>query len=212
MTWNPRTALSGRSHDGDFAAGDASSSFDPSRTGDPIVPGHGGPAIGFGGTRLGGFSSEPRRRPIGFAPPEDERGEPHYRTELSFKRHTAPVASATPPAGDGHDEPSPWQTPADPDLHSVMSSVEGEEPTVPNYEHEVDELVSEPVAAEAEPQLGAEHDLEPESDEKQPFYKREITFRRKRGSACTGRLRARHRAGGRRCSGTCGRDRCAGGA
>ena len=63
-----------------------------------------------------------------------------------------------------------------------MSSVEGEEPTVPNYGHEVDELVSEPVAAEAEQQLGAEHDLEPESDEKQPFYKREITFRRKRGT------------------------------
>ena len=133
---------------------DPSSTFDPSRTGDPVGPDYDGPAIGFGDTRVGspGGSGDPRRRPIGFAPSEEETTEKRYRTEVSFKRHLeAPRASATP------DQPeqgprSPWQT-------------------------------QEPVLADAAPEFDvASGNVEesPVAEEKVPFYKRELSFRRKR--------------------------------
>jgi type IV pilus assembly protein PilM len=187
MTWNPRTVFSGLSSAAEFINGDSSSSFDPSRTGDPIVPGHGGPAIGFGGTRLGGFSADPRRRPIGFAPPADEPAEPRYRTELSFRRHgSTPVASAMPPQGPGdekQDVSEPWQTPAELDLGTITpgapaEEAHGEEHVVVPDPHGDEDLFAEP-AAVVPADGGAELDADPE-EEKQPFYKREITFRRKR--------------------------------
>jgi type IV pilus assembly protein PilM len=186
MTWNPRNVFPNRPSDADSAGGSPSSSFDPSRTGDPVSPGHGGPAIGFGGTRLGGFSAEPRRRPIGFAPTEDEAAEQRYRTELSFKRHgNTPVASATPtgPAGDVPEKPTAWQSPSEPDSGHAASNVEGSEREISASSANPDSsaepsLEATPVDTDVEPGTDIEKP-EPEA-EKQPFYKREITFRRKR--------------------------------
>ena len=60
-------------------AGDKpSASFDPSRTGDPLGPRPGEPAIGIGDTRADGatLAGDPRRHPIGFAPAEERASEP----------------------------------------------------------------------------------------------------------------------------------------
>ena len=94
--WNPLNVFSGRAHS---AADGPSASFDPSRTGDPLGPRPSDPAIGIGGTQIGGpvSTGDPRRHPIGFAPPADQDAEPRFRTEISFRRHhELPRASATP--------------------------------------------------------------------------------------------------------------------
>src|SRR6188508_3662388 len=95
--WNPLNVFSGRTHS---AADGASASFDPSRIGDPLGPRPSDPTIGTGGAQIGGpvTAGDPRRNPIGFAPPADDRvDEPRFRTELSFRRHhEVPRASSTP--------------------------------------------------------------------------------------------------------------------
>ena len=94
--WNPLNMFAAN---GRRAGSDPMSAFDPSRTGDQPGSREGGPAIGYGETRVDGPAQhvDPRRRPIGFAPPEDWQPEPRFRTELSFKRHhEGPRASSTP--------------------------------------------------------------------------------------------------------------------
>jgi hypothetical protein len=88
-------------------------SYDPTRTGDPLGPGHDRPAIGFGDTRIdvGGDYGEPRRRPIGFAPPTEETV-PRYRTELSFKRHYDTPRASVKMDGQAEEPAMSWETPA----------------------------------------------------------------------------------------------------
>ena len=61
--WNPLNVFSGRTHS---AADGPSASFDPSRTGDPLGPRPTDPAIGIGGTQIGGPVEHGRS-----APPSD---------------------------------------------------------------------------------------------------------------------------------------------
>ncbi len=124
---------------------DVSASFDPSRTGDPIGRDYGRPAIGFGETGIGAptGTGESRRRPIGFAP-SDEDAEPRYFTELSFKRHhDAPRASVTADPNDESTQES-WQTPEPDEVADVLVTNESpdgtEEPAkekVPFYKREI---------------------------------------------------------------------------
>ena len=142
------------------AGDDASSSFDPSRTGDPLGPSFDGPAFGFGDSHVGtpaGFG-DPRRHPIGFAPPEDETAEPRFRTEISFKRHhEAPRASVT-PEEPGESSREPWQTPSSGSLE--------------------DAAALDASGGDVAGSVGVEEAREAEA--KVPFYKREIGFGRKR--------------------------------
>ena len=141
--WNPMNVSSSQPRP---AVDEPSASFDPSRTGDPLGPGQGNPAIGIGGTSVDGTAvfGDPRRHPIGFAPSEERTSVTRYRTEISFKRHhEQPRASATPGQAD-----SPEPAPSIPEV--VVSDA-------------VLELDESTGAAEAT-----------------PFYKREISFRRKR--------------------------------
>ncbi len=147
-----------------------SAAFDPARTGDPLGGNQSPPAIGFGDTRVGpGASRDPRRQPIGFAPPQEEG---RFRTELSFKRHhESPRASAVRDHED-EDSTTAWQTPV---------------PAFP-----VDETAAEVHLVDAhEVEDATENDSEQadvdgvdQIDEKRvPFYKRELGFRRKRLAA-----------------------------
>ncbi len=148
--WNPLNVFSGRTPS---ATDNPSASFDPSRTGDPLGPRTTDPAIGIGGTEIAGpvSTGDPRRHPIGFAPPAEQVAEPRFRTEISFRRHGEhPRASATPSsAGDGL-QPS-WHSPD-------RSGAFGND-----------------ASAGVEPL--------PAADESVPFFKREISFRRKKTAA-----------------------------
>ncbi len=157
--WNPLNVFSGTQK---RAGDDPSASFDPSRTGDPLPAGQDRPAIGFGVTRVGNPAGygDPPRNPIGFAPAEDAVTEPRYLTELSFKRHhelpRATTTSDVPEQGEMH----PWQTPQAMSDETIDSEPDFFELDAPALE----------VAAVAP---GAE---------KVPFFKREISFRRKRAT------------------------------
>src|SRR3954467_9139246 len=99
--WNPLNVFSGQTHS---AADGPSASFDPSRTGDPLGPRPTDPAIGLGGTQIAGpvSTGDPRRHPIGFAPPAEQDAAPRFRPEISFRRHHQPPrASATPMLPEG---------------------------------------------------------------------------------------------------------------
>ncbi len=97
--WNPMNVF--RLRDSDVAGADASSAFDPTRTGDPLTS----PTREFGRGLVGGGEGAtldtPHRNPIGFGPPaEIEQPAPvRYRTEISFKRHQAPVSSTRSTSG-----------------------------------------------------------------------------------------------------------------
>ena len=157
--WNPLNVFSGTQK---RAGDDPSASFDPTRTGDPLPAGQDRPAIGFGVTRVGNPAGygDPPRNPIGFAPAEDAVTEPRYLTELSFKRHhelpRATTTSDVPEQGEMH----PWQTPQAMSDETIDSEPDFFELDAPALE----------VAAVAP---GAE---------KVPFFKREISFRRKRAT------------------------------
>ncbi len=117
--WNPLNVFSGRAHS---AADGPSASFDPSRTGDPLGPRPSDPAIGIGGTQIGGpvSTGDPRRHPIGFAPPADQDAEPRFRTEISFRRHHELPRASTTPVFPEDGVQSSWQSP------EQVGSVEGE--------------------------------------------------------------------------------------
>src|SRR5664279_1088374 len=107
--WNPLNEFSpGQASSSDEGP---SASLDPSRIGDPIVSPSASPAIGLGDARLGTAGvRDPRRNPIGFAPPEQETPS-RFRTEISFRRHNElPRASAI-PADAGDHTSTAWQTP-----------------------------------------------------------------------------------------------------
>ena len=149
--WNPLNAFSTPQRR--EAITEASTSFDPSRTGDPVGHDYDRPAIGFGETQVGvpaGYG-ESRRRPIGFAPAEEETAVPRYRTEISFKRHhETPRASVTPDRPEQGPQ-EPWRTPA-PGVHQdgADTAASGDEPL--------------------------------ETEGTVPFYRREISFRRKQAT------------------------------
>ena len=157
--WNPLNVFSGQSRP---AGDETSASFDPARTGDPLGPNPGRPAIGIGDTRVGGAAGpgDPRRHPVGFAPPEEQAPATRYRTEISFKRHhELPRASAT---LDRADSPEPEPAPA---MHDAGADDFG---------------------AAAMEELGESQGVveeTPEAADVTPFYRREISFRRKRPAA-----------------------------
>jgi type IV pilus assembly protein PilM len=204
--WNPLNVFSGRTHS---AADGPSASFDPSRTGDPLGPRPTDPAIGLGGTQIAGpvGMGDPRRHPIGFAPPAEQDAEARFRTEISFRRHhEMPRAGATPISpGDGV-QPA-WQSQpeqvgsVDVDQVDVVEALPVQE-TVPFFKREISfrrkkSAGVEVVAAEAtnehedQPEVVVEA-VEPEenvaeavtseddADAAVPFYKRELSFRREK--------------------------------
>ena len=166
--WNPLNVFSGRT---DSAADGPSASFDPSRIGDPLGPRPSDPAIGTGGLQIGGpvSTGDPRRNPIGFAPAADPVGEPRFRTELSFRRHHELPRSSTTPVFPEDGAQSSWQSPeqvgsaeVDVDHVDAVDSLDAVD-QLDTAEEPVTEL---PVAKETV-----------------PFFKREISFRKKQKDA-----------------------------
>jgi len=205
--WNPLNVFSGRTHS---AADGPSASFDPSRTGDPLGPRPTDPTIGIGGTQPGGLVSagDPRRNPIGFAPPAEQDAETRFRTEISFRRHhELPRASATPVTPEDGEQAS-WQSPHQPGPADVEQVDVAEDApvaeSVPFYRREIGfrRKKSAPVEVVAHEDVVEEHEdaveaAEPETlvvaeavtseddaveeaaaEPLTPFYKREISFRR----------------------------------
>ncbi|MGZ8687915.1 MAG: pilus assembly protein PilM, partial [Gaiellaceae bacterium] len=188
-----RNGLSRHSWDASQEA-DPSASFDPARTGDPTpaAPGRADLGVGYAG-RDGAFEL-PSRNPIGFAPPADPARdvghEPRFRTEISFKRHHTPVSPLASSRFDSPGdelEPEPgsadlvWPMPEEVAEHHggieetqaevlASSSGDGEAATEP-------EAYDEPAAEE--PQMFDEP-VVPGTDEKVSFYKRELSFRRRK--------------------------------
>ena len=119
--WNPLNVFSGRAHS---AADGPSASFDPSRTGDPLGPRPSDPAIGIGDARSVDpvSTGDPRRHPIGFAPPADQDAEPRFRTEISFKRHHELPRASTTPVFPEDGVQSSWQSPEQVDGEPVARS------------------------------------------------------------------------------------------
>ncbi|MCY7302652.1 MAG: hypothetical protein LH654_06370 [Thermoleophilia bacterium] len=137
------------------AGTEPAASFDPSRIGDPVDPSYDRPAIGFGETGFGAPSGggESRRQVVGFAPWDVEPTE-RYVTEFSFKRHHDVLrASATGDQPEGGIE-EPWQTP---DIAQAEGTID------------LDDTV----------ELDGEAPMAEVVEKKVPFYKREISFRRK---------------------------------
>ncbi len=167
-----------------------SACFDPSRTGDPGT--YGRTDLGLGHAGAGGAFVTPARNPIGFAPPAHDapmaQPEPQFRTEISFKRHHAPVSPQASSRFAGHDdplEPRPgsgdlvWPLPADVEAHGqteaeteVHASSMGDDATETTPEAQHGPAAEEPEMPEPPLDNGAE--------EKVPFYKRELSFRRRK--------------------------------
>ena len=147
--WNPLNVFSGRTHS---AADGPSASFDPSRTGDPLGPRPTDPAIGLGGTQIASpvSTGDPRRHPIGFAPPAEQDAEPRFRTEISFRRHHEMPRAGAVPVSPGDGVQPAWQSPPE-----QVGSVDVDQ---------VDVVEVLPV------------------QETVPFFKREISFRRKKSA------------------------------
>jgi type IV pilus assembly protein PilM len=167
--WNRLTSFTRPRSTGSVAG--PSSAFDPSHLGDPHVPGSDRPALGFADARAGsaGGSAE-RRHPIGFAPPEEQ---PRYCTEISFKRHHSLAAASSGPSGPADSEPeaSPWRTPA--------SEPEGGTVEIGHDWPHLSEDAVETAITAARPEQPVVAASEPEADENIPFYRRELSFRRK---------------------------------
>ena len=168
--WNPMNVFSSQQRS---AGGEPSASFDPSRTGDPLGPSPGNPAIGIGGTRVGGAaaSGDPRRHPIGFAPSEEQ-------TSGDALPHRDLVQTSSRAA------PSECHAGSGPTARSRRRRSPRREPPTPRRS----------TSAPSEPGSAV------------PFYKREISFRRKRetpGEAAAAvaageERRSRRRSRGRR--------------
>jgi type IV pilus assembly protein PilM len=185
-----RNAMSRNARDVSQVA-DPSASFDPARTGDPSPGTTGRADLGVGYVGRGGAVGLPGRNPIGFAPSDPERelpDEPRFRTEISSKRHHAPVsprASSRSDSGSG-DEPESgsadlvWQLPA-PETEG-RERVEETEADVPASSTGDGGTETKPEAhdepAAEEPQLVEEP--VGGTDEKVPLYKRELSFRRRK--------------------------------
>ncbi len=182
--WNPRTLFS-RNETGQ----ELSAAFDPFRTGG-ASPGFVDVEVGYAG---GGSSvTAPGRNPIGFAPPsEPDRGVPgetRFHTEISFKRYasTVPPTASTDPGAGAEAEPSvvgqAWVTPpTSSDDRGDAADAEAVTPAV--------EVSAREVETEASPAAGGVHgeeahiaDERPVEAESVPFYKRELTFRRRKPS------------------------------
>jgi len=139
--WNPLNVFSGRTHS---AADGPSASFDPSRTGDPLGPRPTDPAIGLGGTQIASpvSTGDPRRHPIGFAPPAEQDAEPRFRTEISFRRHHEMPRSGAVPVSPGDGVQPAWQSPpeqvgsVDLDQVDVVEALPVQE-TVPFFKRDI---------------------------------------------------------------------------
>ena len=172
---------------------DSSGSFDPARTGDPS-PAFGHADLDVGHVGRGGPVGLPTRNPIGFAPSADPDrelpSEPRFHTEISFKRHQPPVS---PRAGSGPENGSRvdagpgsedlvWRLPAPlPEDRSV------EEPSVDVFASSAEDGTSDTTAVTADqpgmPELEMFGDPGDGVDAKVPFYKRELSFRRRKPAA-----------------------------
>ncbi len=133
--WNPLNVFSsGQASSSDEGP---SASFDPSRIGDPLGPPSPGPAVGFGDARIGTAAvGDPRRNPIGFAPPETESPS-RFRTEISFRRHNElPRASTLPAERDDHASTA-WQSPVTVEHDDVGGEALFEETPVADMSHAV---------------------------------------------------------------------------
>ena len=144
-------------------------------TGDPSPRPTGGTDLGVGYAGNGASSALPARNPIGFAPATDP--EPRFRTEISFKRHQAPVsplASSHVEGGSGDELESGsvdlgWHSPAD--------EAPADVPIVSSFE---DDVAAEADRARAESDEPAADSGPADSEPKVPFYKRELSFRRRK--------------------------------
>ena len=137
--WNPLNVFSGRASSVDEGP---AASFDPSRTRDPLAPRPGDPAIGIGDAHVGAAGpADPRRNPIGFAPPAEKDPGTRFRTEISFRRHhELPRASATPAEPDNNAHTA-WQSP-EPDASvvgesAVIEETPPSESSTPFYKREI---------------------------------------------------------------------------
>ena len=122
---------------------------------------------GSGGSQIGGpvSTGDPRRNPIGFAPPADPVAEPRFRTELSFRRHHELPRASTTPVFPEDGAQSSWQSP------EQVGSAEVDVDQV----DAVDRSTLDQVDAVEEPVTEL-----PVAEETVPFFKREISFRRRR--------------------------------
>ena len=102
-------------------------------------------------------TGDPRRHPIGFAPPADQDAEPRFRTEISFRRHHELPRASTTPVFPEDGVQSSWQSP------EQVGSVERD---VDPFDVDQVDAVELPAVAESV-----------------PFFKREISFRRKKKDA-----------------------------
>src|SRR3954471_2104702 len=152
--WNPLNVFSGKSStdEGHPVEGTAAS-YDPSRVGDPLGSPVGAPAIGYGDTRVGtgvGGPSDPHRNPIGFAPPLSDVPDTPARFRTEISFRRH------------HELPraSAMPLPPDEDARPAWQSPELDAPSTEEAEvHEAHET---------------------EHETRTPFFRREISFRRKK--------------------------------
>src|SRR3954454_1090734 len=152
--WNPLNVFSGKSStdEGHPVEGTAAS-YDPSRVGDPVGSPLGAPAIGYGDTRVGtsvAGPSDPHRNPIGFAPPLSDVPDTPARFRTEISFRRH------------HELPraSAMPLPPDEDARTAWQSPELDTPSTEEAEvHEAHET---------------------EHETRTPFFRREISFRRKK--------------------------------
>ena len=178
---------------------DPSASFDPARTGDPSPGTTGRTDLGVGHVGRGTAAWLPTRNPIGFAPPADPERvapcEPRFHTEISFKRHHAPVtplaSSHTASGSDGEPESGSddlvWKLPApEPDDRGRVEETQAEvfaASTTDGGTETKSEAHDEPNAEEpqmVEEQAEASDEKDGATEKSVPFYKRELSFRRRK--------------------------------
>jgi type IV pilus assembly protein PilM len=167
--WNHMNVF--RLRDSSSSVPDLSSAFDPARTGDPVGSPAGDLGLGRVGDGVGPTIDAPRRNPIGFgAPVEIDRPVPtRYRTEISFKRHQAAAAPRSSARfevpGDSASADTAWGASRNDTAYS--HAPEGESADVTTSAGGLLEESTPGTAGVIE---------EPASV---PFYKRELSFRRR---------------------------------
>jgi len=152
--WNPKSVFSRPSVPG------PSSGYDLTWPGDPLRETPGRPGVGFGEAYVGRVATDHDRprNPIGFAPPrqQEHENEPEtptrFRTEVSFRRHQELPRATAVSEPRDSDQPA-WEAPK-PALEFTSGPSE-----------RVDAAFEEILAEKA-----------------QPFYRREISFRRKKAA------------------------------
>ncbi len=175
---------------------DLSGSFDPPRPSDasPAI-GRADLEVGYGSR--GGVVGLPSRNPIGFAPAADpERDLPRetrFHTEISFKRHQPPVSPRASARSDNgsRDESEPgaedlvWRLPAtETESHGSIEEVHDEVFASSTEDGGMDTAAMAPDEPAAE-DLQMFDAPATDAEAKVPFYKRELTFRRRKPEAAS---------------------------